>query len=96
VHGKDPTIAALLALIVGFFGLFGIGHIYVGRIMKGIMFLVIGFVLIALVFVGTLFIFCGIPFLLIGFVVWILQTLDAHKLAIQYNEVLQRTGRPPW
>lgn len=96
VYGKDPTIAILLALIAGFFGLFGIGHIYVGQTMKGIMLLVVGIVLAVLVFVGTIYIFCGIPFLIIGFVLWIYQALDAHKLAIQYNETLQQTGGPPW
>ncbi len=96
VQGKDPTIATLLALIVGFFGLFGIGHIYIGRTSRGVMFLVIGIVLLALVFVGSLFIFCGVPFLVIGFFVWIYQALDADKLARQYNEILQTTGSPPW
>jgi len=96
VQGKDTTITVLLALLPGLIGLFGIGHIYVGQTQKGLIWLVIGIVLAVLAFIGSFFFICGIPFLIIGFVLWIYQTLEADKLARQYNEVLQRTGQPPW
>lgn len=96
VQGKDTTITVLLALLPGLIGLFGIGHIYVGQTQKGLIWLVIGIVLAVLAFIGSFFFICGIPFLIIGFVLWIYQTLEADKLARQYNDVLQRTGQPPW
>jgi TM2 domain-containing membrane protein YozV len=96
VPPKDPTVAVLLALVLGFFGIFGIGHIYVGQLVRGIIFLVTGIALAFLVVVGSFFLVCGLPFLIIGFVVWIFQAIDAHRLANEYNDVLRRTGRPPW
>jgi TM2 domain-containing membrane protein YozV len=39
---KNSGLAAILAFILGFFGLWGVGHIYVGKIAKGIVLLVLG------------------------------------------------------
>jgi len=46
---KSPGTAALIAFIGGLFALPGIGHIYVGRVGRGIGILVIGLILYALI-----------------------------------------------
>lgn len=106
---KSPGVAALLALLLGFFGLFGIGHIYVGKIVKGIVLLVIGIVAMPLFVLSSFF---GFSFLgdsgirawiilaiiagIAWLVIWIWQTFDAYRLANEYNAHVQRTGLPPW
>jgi hypothetical protein len=45
---KNTGVAAVLASVFGFFGLMGIGHIYVGRIGRGIILLIAGIILHAL------------------------------------------------
>jgi TM2 domain-containing membrane protein YozV len=48
VESKNPGVAALLAILVGLFGLWGIGHVYLGRIRRGLLLLALGIVLNAL------------------------------------------------
>ena len=45
---KSPGTAALIAFIGGIFGLLGIGHIYIGKIGKGIGILIAGIIIAAL------------------------------------------------
>ncbi|MDD1767829.1 MAG: zinc-ribbon domain-containing protein [Methanomassiliicoccales archaeon] len=45
VSHSDPRIAAILALGPGFFGLMGLGHIYLNRLAKGLVILAVGVVL---------------------------------------------------
>ncbi|MEM1607076.1 MAG: zinc ribbon domain-containing protein [Candidatus Bathyarchaeia archaeon] len=42
---KNTGLAAVLALVFGIFGLWGVGHIYVGKVGKGLAILVLGIVL---------------------------------------------------
>ncbi|MGQ4834184.1 MAG: zinc-ribbon domain-containing protein [Candidatus Asgardarchaeia archaeon] len=42
---KDEGITAILALVGGFFGIWGIGHLYVGDVKKGILLLILGLVI---------------------------------------------------
>lgn len=56
---KSPGTAALIAFIGGIFALPGIGHIYVGKVGKGIAILILGVVLTVLTFV---LIFSVVPF----------------------------------
>jgi hypothetical protein len=46
---KSPGTAMLIALIAGIFGLLGIGHIYVGKLRRGILLLIGGLALMGLV-----------------------------------------------
>jgi len=89
MESKNPGVAAVLALVLGFFCLWGIGHLYVGKINKGILLLFLGIVMI---FLSILFLF---PFF-IGLIVWIWQTYDAHRLAKEFNRAVETTGRAPW
>ena len=45
IERKNAGLAAVLALIAGIFGIWGIGHIYIGKIGKGIVLLILGFLL---------------------------------------------------
>jgi len=96
---KSETITLLLAIILGLCGLQGIGHIYVGRVGRGIGILIGSIILfsisIALIvtIVGAVI---GIP-LIIGFVVlFFWQILDARKLCREYNDELDAIGETPW
>ncbi|MDQ3083965.1 MAG: zinc ribbon domain-containing protein [Thermoproteota archaeon] len=95
---KNHGTAVLIALIAGLFGFEGIGHIYLGRIGKGIGLLLIGWVLSASAFLFALGgIFVASIILGIGvFVFWIWQAYDANKQAKYYNESLLQNGKAPW
>jgi TM2 domain-containing membrane protein YozV len=101
---KEFGIAALLALIFGLSFLYGIGHIYVGRIGRGIILLAAGVILGILVYVsvavsvltfGAGFI-VTIFLLLVALVVNIWQTYNAYRLAKGFNAHVQQYGKPPW
>jgi len=96
---KSETTTLLLAIILGLVGLQGIGHIYVGKVGKGIGILIGSIILfyisIALIItlVGSII---GIP-MLIGFVVMFFwQIIDARKLCREYNDELEAIGETPW
>ncbi len=97
-QNKNPGSAVLIALIAGFFGFQGIGHMYIGKTGKGIGLLIIGWVLgisMALSMIGgmiPLFIILGI----VIFVYWIWQAYDVNKSAKYYNEYLIQNGKGPW
>ena len=80
---KSAGLAAVLALIIP-----GLGHIYLGKIGDGIVYLVLSVVL------GALF-FLIVP-LIILLILWIWQIFDAYNKANQYNAAVQQTGRAPW
>lgn len=104
---KEEALALVLSLIIP-----GVGQIYCGRILRGILILVlfpIAYVLMTLlmywmVVAGTdtssdLFLnysIVSIVMILIAVIFWIWQIVDAYRLAKKYNEELRRTGRPPW
>jgi TM2 domain-containing membrane protein YozV len=95
---KNPAFAAVLALIFGFFILMGIGHIYVGRVRRGIAIMIIGLMLIPFGIVTGALTY-GIGFLVtialwLALLIW--QTLDAYNLAKEYNRIAWETGRAPW
>lgn len=69
-QNKNPGTAVLIALIAGFFGFQGIGHMYIGKTGKGIGLLIIGWVLgisMALSIIGGM-----IPlFIILGIVIFV-------------------------
>ena len=92
---KNPTTALLLAIILGFLGIAGVGQIYVGKVGRGIGILIACF---ALYIVGyaTIGVYIGIAFIIAGFILYIWSILDTHKLVKQYNDFVNKNGRAPW
>ncbi len=81
---KNAGIAAVLAFLWA-----GLGHIYLGQIGKGIMYMVL-YIVLWVIGIFTLF---G---LILPFIFWIWQLYDAYKKANEYNAAVQQTGRAPW
>ncbi len=92
---KSESTTLLLSIIVGLFGINGIGHIYVGKIGKGV-WILIGSLILFGIGIATVFIGVGIVFLVIYFVVYIWQIIDSRNLCRTYNQQVEATGRPPW
>jgi TM2 domain-containing membrane protein YozV len=101
---KSPGIAAVLALVLGFFGLMGVGHIYVGRLARGIVLLIVGIILAVLTYGSFLLGFVtfglgwvgALVFGVILLILWIWQTFDAYGLAKKFNKAVEETGKTPW
>jgi len=92
---KNEGTALVLALILGILGINGVGHIYVGKVWKGIgifvgslVLLIIGFATLGMVF--------GIAFIFVYVLIWILQIIESKKLCRQYNDYLRQTGKQLW
>ena len=96
---KSPGTAALIAFIGGIFGLPGIGHIYVGKVGKGIGILISG-IIIAVLLVIMVISLQSILLFILGiayFVLWIWQIFNARKLAKKFNELVRTNGgKEPW
>ena len=96
-QNKNPGTAVLIALIAGFFGFQGIGHMYIGKTGKGIGLLILGWILAITMVISiiggliSLFIILGI----VIFAYWIWQAYDVNKLTKYYNEYLIQNGRSP-
>lgn len=87
---KSEGTTLILTIILGIFGLGGIGHIYLGNITRGIVILIVGIILLlasAVTFgIGLI--------ILIPFAIWVV--FDSRKQCKYYNDHLEQTGRPPW
>ncbi|NYT11970.1 MAG: hypothetical protein GKC03_05375 [Methanomassiliicoccales archaeon] len=109
VKEKDPGTVLLIALILGIIGFMGIGHLYVGKIARGIALLIFGLIIVPMFVAVMMYLMVSgigyidetviVPFIVLT-VIWLIvliwQTYDAHELAKQYNHVLRTTGLPPW
>lgn len=93
---KSPGTAALIAFIGGIFGLSGIGHIYVGKIGKGIAILITGIALNVLSFITFAAIFTVIIFGIAYLILFVWQIFNARKLAKKFNESIKTTRKEPW
>lgn len=91
---KSEGNTIILAIVLGIFGLNGIGHLYIGKIGKGIGFL-IGSIILFAIGIATLFFVVGAFLLIIYFVIFIWQIIDARNLCREYNHSVQTTGNPP-
>ncbi len=92
---KNEGTGIILAAILGLFGLPGVGHMYIGRVGRGVAILIGSWILI-IVGAVTLVFFIGIIFLVIYFVMFIWQILDVKQLCRRYNESIQSNNPPPW
>ena len=96
---KSESTTLLLSIILGLFGVQGVGHLYVGKIGKGIAYLIGSLVLFGVaigLIVTVVGAVIGVPLLVVYFVMFILQILDSRKLCRQYNDSLEATGHAPW
>ena len=92
---KDETTTLILSIVLGLLGLSGVGHMYVGKVGKGIGILIGMWILIG-IGIGLLIFGIGVIFLIIALVLFIWQITDSRKLCRHYNDYLRRTGTPPW
>lgn len=86
-EAKNPGLGAVLSIIPG------VGQMYAGRIVRGLLFLIFGIPVAALI--AALLFWLIIP-LLLPLAFWIWNILDAYNLCNEYNARLAQTGTPPW
>jgi len=99
---KSEGAAILLAFFLGLIGLFGIGHIYVGRIGRGLVIFFVGLMLEVLAWFLILMCFVeGGPWIVLAIIVglgdlafWIWQIFDARAVCRQHNTELSRPLLP--
>ena len=90
IEWKSMGVTIVLTVVLGIFGFGGIGHLYLGKIIKGIVILIVG-IIIAVIAVVT----GGIGLIiLIPYALWVIY--DSYKQCKHYNNYLEETGRPPW
>jgi len=92
---KSESTTLLLAILLGLFGLSGIGHLYVGVMLKGVVILIAGFMLgvvgVLMFNVAVLGLVCFIAY--IPLYIW--QIIDARKLCRYYNDYYEEYGEEP-
>ena len=87
---KSMGVTMVLTVVLGIVGLGGIGHLYLGKIIKGIVLCIVGIILLLFTIMTVLMgLVILIPFALI-------VIYDAYRLCKRYNNDLEQTGRPPW
>jgi len=98
---KSAGIAAILAVLIP-----GLGHIYLGKITEGIVYLVLGVIILGMG--GAVAVFLGVATGGVGYLIglgiiavlylafWAWQIYDAYNKSNQYNASIQQTGRAPW
>lgn len=92
---KSESVTLVLSILLGLFGLSGIGHMYAGKVGKGVGILILG---LALVIIGALTVIfvIGYVFLVIYLAVFIWQIIDSRKICREYNECYRLHNEPPW
>ncbi|WP_400208947.1 zinc ribbon domain-containing protein [Candidatus Methanomassiliicoccus intestinalis] len=97
---KSAGLAAILSFLFT-----GLGQVYLGKITRGICFIIIGIAISSVMFAIMLPLAMAgsggafIPMVvaaIVSAVVWIYNVFDAYTLAEEYNNTLRRTGNPPW
>ncbi len=91
---RDPDFAAILASLPSILGIWGIGHMYVGKSLKGVLLLLAGASAWALFVVFTLLWHQWVvsySFMALGIGVWVWQTMRAFNLAVERNSLRDHT-----
>jgi len=98
------------ALVLGFLCA-GLGHLYIGKLKRGLCILLANIFLGMLIMILYLSVFSddyltydeamGILILVFmlsipSFIIWLWNLFDVNKLAKEYNDCIRRTGNPPW
>ena len=97
IKRKDRGITLLLAILLGLIGFYGMGHVYLGRVGRGIVFLIADW-FISIIAAVLLFVIWPIAILLFigSLILFFWQIFDANSLVQHYNKVLEETGSAPW
>jgi len=105
---KNEDITLALSIVLGLISLQGIGHVYIGKVAKGVGILFASLTISAVsisYFLGLMknfippFLNDYLPFILFGiyFGPYILQIFDSRRLCIVYNTyVAENYATPPW
>jgi len=101
MRDKSSGLAAVLSFLWA-----GLGQIYVGKIVRGLIFMLVWAIVAAgamgIIFVGVLSGSIGviglaiIIYYVLLLIFWIWNIIDAHKLANEYNDYLMANGKRPW
>ena len=91
---KSDTTTLLLAIILGLFALSGIGHLYLGKIGRGVGILIGGIILYA-VGIVTLMFGVGVVLIIGYLVLFIWQIIDSRRLCREYNDYYEDYGQEP-
>ena len=96
---KSESTTLVLSIILGLFGIQGVGHLYIGKIGKGIAYL-IGSLIVLGIAIGLMSTGVGViiggPLLIVYFIMFIFQILDSRKLCNYYNDYLEEHNERPW
>lgn len=92
---KSESTTLILSIVLGIIGIQGIGHIYVGKLGKGIGIL-IGSLILFIVGIVTIGFGVGIIFLIIYLIMFFWQIFNSRTLCRQYNDSLEKNGTRPW
>jgi len=108
-HYKKEEVTLILSVVLGLISLQGIGHIYLGKIGRGVGILALSLLLFTLWIsyvmgaitkdsVPSFVSFYFLPITAIGYLgLYVFQILDSRKLCAVYNEYISQQGkRPPW
>ena len=98
---KSETATLLCSIFGGLIGLQGIGYFYLGKIGKGVGYLLGSLALfitaIALIFQDNTFVGIGAVCLVAYICMFVWQILDSWRLCRQYNDYYEEFGtRPKW
>jgi hypothetical protein len=93
--GKSENTTLMLSLVLGLIGFQGIGHMYMGKVGKGIGILILALVLFG-VGIATVYYGIGVFLLIMYFIMFIWQIFDARKLCHEYNLSIYRSYSPKY
>jgi hypothetical protein len=92
---KSESTTLILSIVLGLIGIQGIGHIYVGKLGKGIGILIVS-VILFVVGIVTIGFGVGAIFLIIYLIMFFWQIFNSRTLCRQYNDSLEKNGTRPW
>ncbi|MCE2506219.1 MAG: hypothetical protein J4F36_07090 [Nitrosopumilaceae archaeon] len=80
---------------MGILGINGVGHIYVGKIGKGVWILIGSLILLA-IGIATVVFMVGYALIFVYILIWIWQIIDSKRICKEYNDYLRQTGKTLW
>jgi len=105
---RDPRITFLIGMIPGLIGIYGLGHFYIGKTIRGLVLFLMGVLVFNRIFLGLLLyllvagwggesdLYGYLPWLILGALVGIAQAFDSFFLSRKYNAIVTKGGMTPW